>query len=53
MSNNICSPAIVTPNITPINRGTSLCLNPQYRRGVREAAYTDKKIEAGLATNLN
>ena len=53
MSNNICSPAIVTPNITPIYRSTSLCLNPRYRRGVRKTAYTDKKIEAGLATNLN
>lgn len=53
MSNNICSPAIVTPNITPIYRSTSLCLNPRYHRGVRKAAYTDKKIEADLATNLN
>ena len=53
MSNNIYSPAIATPNITPIYRSTSLCLNPRYRRGVRKAAYTDKKIEAGLATNLN
>lgn len=53
MSNNICSPAIATPNIAPIYRSTSLCLNPRYRRGVRKAAYIDKKIEAGLATNLN
>lgn len=51
--NNICSPAIVTPNIAPIYRSTSLCLNPRYRRGVQKAASTDKKIEADLATNLN
>ena len=53
MSNNICSPAIATPNIAPIYRSTSLCLNPRYRRGVQKQHTETKKIEAGLATNLN